>query len=427
MQIEQILIYDVSNRASFYPFSVLHPLWELRTGALRIFEKYARLFPTANIVYHSPNDLLLKSFLNRFNVNNNQIQSKPTLIIPANINPTVALFSVINEVLERNNNATSPLAFGRKESPILYIGDGNIFSKSLSNEALLNQILNNELNSTTNFDNLDFNNVDFHNYYINNLWELMDSIGNYIKQDADFFSDYITFDENDHKHVSCSQPERLRIGQDVKIEPFVYLDSSEGEIIIDDNAKIMSHSFIKGPCYIGKNTTIKSGAKIYENSSFGEYCKIGGEVEGSIFQAFSNKQHDGFIGHSFISEWVNLGAGTNNSDLKNNYGKISINVEGKIINTEKLFLGMMMGDHSKSAIGSRFNTGSVIGLSSNIFCADFPAKSVPSFSFGGDIDSPIYDFDKAIETARRVMKRRNKELSEAEIALLAEEFKLSKQ
>ncbi|MCX5749689.1 MAG: putative sugar nucleotidyl transferase [Candidatus Saganbacteria bacterium] len=198
----------------------------------------------------------------------------------------------------------------------------------------------------------------------------------------------------------------IYIGKDCKIKPGVVLDPEDGPIFIDDGAKILANSVIMGPCYIGKGTTIKAIAKIYGGTSIGPMCKVGGEVEGSIFQGYSNKQHDGFLGHSYICEWVNLGADTNNSDLKNNYSNVKVYMNGKMIDSGIMFVGLMMGDHSKAGINTMFNTGTVVGVSSNVFGAGFPPKFIPSFSWGGAEKMVEYDIEKAIQTAKAVMKRR---------------------
>ena len=154
----------------------------------------------------------------------------------------------------------------------------------------------------------------------------------------------------------------------------------------------------------------------YENTTIGPWCKIGGELEESIVQGYSNKQHDGFLGHAYLGSWVNLGADTNNSDLKNNYGIITALVNGEPVSTGSQFVGLMMGDHSKSAINMMFNTGTIVGVNSNIFCAGMPPKFVPSFSWGGDTKT-AYGFEKAVEVAAAVMKRRKIVFSDADMAI----------
>ena len=144
------------------------------------------------------------------------------------------------------------------------------------------------------------------------------------------------------------------IGKGVTVEPNVVLDASNGSIYLDDYSKVMANTVIKGPVYLGKNSIVKVSAKIYEGTSVGKVCKVGGEIEETIFQGYSNKQHDGFIGHSYIGEWVNLGADTNNSDLKNNYKTVKVYFypEEKYIDKNLQFFGMIIGDHSKSGINT---------------------------------------------------------------------------
>ncbi len=184
----------------------------------------------------------------------------------------------------------------------------------------------------------------------------------------------------------------------------------------------MAQSSIIGSCYIGKNSLIKLSAKIYEHTSIGERCKVGGEVECSIFQGFANKQHDGFLGHSFLSEWVNLGADTNVSDLKNTYSDVKIQIGNNKMTSGKKFLGVLIGDHSKTAINTMFITGSVVGLCSSIVTNDFTQKYIPSFSFGGQTNAPMYDLNKSINVSNIVMGRRGRQLTDAEIEIIKREF-----
>ncbi len=201
-------------------------------------------------------------------------------------------------------------------------------------------------------------------------------------------------------------PAHIRVAAGAKIYPGVILIAEDGPVWIDEGAKIMANSVIEGPAYIGKKSVVKIGAKIYENTSVGPVCKVGGEVEGCIFQGYANKQHDGFLGHAYLGSWVNLGADTNNSDLKNNYGPIRVLLNGRPVDTGQQFLGLMMGDHSKTAINTMFNTGTIVGVCCNIFGAGMPPKFVPSFSWGGADGLQAYDFEKAQQVARTVMARR---------------------
>lgn len=225
-------------------------------------------------------------------------------------------------------------------------------------------------------------------------------------------------------------PEKICLSSGVSLEPGVVLDASEGPVWIDSGAQIMAQTVIKGPAYIGRDTQIKVGAKIYPDTSIGPVCKIGGEVEGSIIQGYANKQHDGFLGHAYLGAWVNLGADTNNSDLKNNYGEIRVLLNGRELNTGRQFLGLMMGDHSKCAINTMFNTGTIVGVNCNIFGEGMPPKFVPSFSWGGAQGLATYNLEKAMAVAETVMNRRKIPFTSKykkmflEVKSLAEELEL---
>jgi UDP-N-acetylglucosamine diphosphorylase/glucosamine-1-phosphate N-acetyltransferase len=225
-------------------------------------------------------------------------------------------------------------------------------------------------------------------------------------------------------HLVGSQ--NIWIGEGSKVKPGVVLDAEAGPIVIGRNVTIYPNATIEGPAAIGDNSKIKIGAKIYEGTTIGPLCKVGGEVEESIIHAASNKQHDGFLGHAYLGMWVNLGADTNNSDLKNNYGEVRVIINGEPVNSGSMFVGLTMGDHSKAGINTMFNTGTVVGVSSNVFGAGFPPKYVPSFSWGGAERLTTYDPVRALEVARRVMQRRDRALSAAEEAVLREVFALTR-
>ncbi len=213
------------------------------------------------------------------------------------------------------------------------------------------------------------------------------------------------------------------VGNGTVIKPGAVLDAAKGSIVIGKNVTIMPNAFIEGPAYIGDHTIIKAGARIYHGTSVGEHCKVGGEVDASIIQSYSNKQHDGFLGHSYISSWVNIGADTNTSDLKNTYGTIKVSNGKSLIDTRLQFMGLLMGDHSKTGINVMFDTGSVVGVSCNIFGAGLPPKFLPSFAWGSGGEQFItFILEKSLETARRVMERRSVVLSPAYEKLLRNVF-----
>ena len=241
--------------------------------------------------------------------------------------------------------------------------------------------------------------------YFKNIWDGIFLQSKIIEQDANDFLHYKT--GSVHPSVVIDGGDNIFIGENVKVGAGAVLDASFGPIIIDNDTFIDIGSLIKGPIYIGKASVINPGAKLRGNISIGPKCKIGGELEDVIIQGYTNKQHDGFLGHSHLGEWINLGANTNNSDLKNNYGFVNLNNNNNIIKTNMQFLGTMMGDYSRTAISTMLNTGTIIGLGANIFDPGFQEKYIPSFSWGKD---DLVDLDKLLETIKIIKNRRNLDL-----------------
>ena len=207
--------------------------------------------------------------------------------------------------------------------------------------------------------------------------------------------------------VHVVEAENVVIGEKAVIRAGVVLDASGGPIVVGDRAVVMPNACVVGPVSIGPDSIVKAGAKILEGTSIGPVCKVGGEVEETILGAYSNKQHDGFIGNSYLGEWVNIGAASNNSDLKNNYSPVRMWCAGSMRETGRQFLGLLMGDHTKTGINTLFNTGTVVGFNCNIFSSEMPAKFVPSLSWGHGEHMTAYDLDKAMNTAAVVMERRH--------------------
>jgi UDP-N-acetylglucosamine diphosphorylase/glucosamine-1-phosphate N-acetyltransferase len=210
------------------------------------------------------------------------------------------------------------------------------------------------------------------------------------------------------------------IEEGAKIEHAI-LNAEAGPIYIGKNATIMEGSLIRGPFALCDDASIKMGAKIYGPTTVGPHCKVGGEVNNSVFQAYSNKGHDGFLGNSIIGEWCNLGADTNSSNLKNNYGFVKIyDYETQKLEPTKLqFCGLIMGDHSKSGINTMFNTATTVGVSANVFGAGFPSKYIPSFTWGGAEQSEQFILEKAFEVAENMMARRKVPFTEADRSILS--------
>ena len=198
------------------------------------------------------------------------------------------------------------------------------------------------------------------------------------------------------------------------------INTLNGPVYLGKNSEVMEGCMIRGPFSLGEHAQLKMGTKIYGSTNIGPHCKVGGEVSNSVFWGYSNKAHDGFVGNSVIGQWCNLGADTNTSNLKNNYGKVktwSIQHE-QYINTGLTFCGLLMADHSKCGINTMFNTGTVTGVCANIFGGGFPEKWIPSFSWGGPQGQVRYRLEEALETATAVMSRRNLPFTEADRKLL---------
>lgn len=221
-------------------------------------------------------------------------------------------------------------------------------------------------------------------------------------------------------------PENIFLEEGAKVE-FATLNASGGPIYIGKDAEIMEGAIIRGPFAMCEHATVKMGAKIYEETTIGPWCKVAGEIHNSVLTGYSNKGHDGYLGNSVLGEWCNIGADSNTSNLKNNYTKVKLwdYATDRFADTGLQFCGLIMGDHSKCGINTMFNTGTVVGVSANIFGSGFPRNIIPSYSWGGAAGFTLYKFTKAMETARIVMARRSLELDEFDESILEEVFKIT--
>ena len=217
-------------------------------------------------------------------------------------------------------------------------------------------------------------------------------------------------------------PEHVYLGEGATIAPRAVIDATDGPVVIDRNAHIMQNAVIIGPAYVGEGSKVKIGAKIYEGTSIGPVCKVGGEVEETIFHSYANKQHEGFAGHSYFAPWTNIGADTNTSDLKNDYSEVRMVLEGTEYRTGRQLLGTIMADHSKCGINTMFNTGTCVGVGCNIYGADYPPKAIPSYAWGGSGGFREYVFRKFASVASEVLRRRNKTFSSIEYAVFRHIF-----
>ena len=390
----QICIFEDSKYPNFYPLSYSRPVYDLVCGARTLKEKIIAEFAGTEVSLHCREYLeaLTKSSNPELSVN--EIKDDKCLFING-------------RVLCNGELKTIPL----KEDCIYKSGE-DITAVRLSGDNL--EKVKNNLSDVLNFEDLSgLPVVNVNVKTVNYIWDLISENGKQLSYDIKF----LTGQDKSYKSpknfpaVNFVNPEQVFIGQNVTIKPGVVIDATRGSVLIDDNTFIFPNAVIEGPVYVGKNSKIKTGAAIYENVSIGNVCKVGGEVEDAIIMSYSNKQHAGFIGHAYLGSWVNLGADTNCSDLKNNYSTIRVKLNGKSIDTGSQFLGLISGDHSKSAINTMFNTGTIVGFASNIFGAGFPDKYIPSFSWGGAEGISTYDLRKGMETAKIVMKRRDIDFS----------------
>jgi UDP-N-acetylglucosamine diphosphorylase/glucosamine-1-phosphate N-acetyltransferase len=245
------------------------------------------------------------------------------------------------------------------------------------------------------------------------LWDLVCDLPRHLERDWRCNTP-ITQPGGLHPTVVLQHPERICIAEDARIGAYTVIDARGGPVVIGSGTELMPFCYIQGPCFIGPDCRLKAHTRVYEGCHLGPVCRVAGELAESVIQGYSNKQHDGFLGHAYLGEWCNLGADTNNSDLKNNYGNVVVTLKGRPVKTGRRFVGLMMGDHSKTAINTMFNTGTVVGIFANIWGGGFPQTEVPPFSWGGPPGGFVpYRVDKALETARVVVDRRGKTLSPA--------------
>lgn len=374
------ILFDGAAHQGLLPFTYTRPVSEVRIGILTITEKWGKHLP-ATYSFFTENYLQEKFSL--------KTESK-NLLIFGGACPNQPLIDVLQSL---------------KENQALY-----------SNGQLLAYYSGSEINmqDAEGKDKIDFTeNVTL----INKPWDIFSHNGSELQADFDLLT-------NGRSSAKISGSNTL-IGDNIFFEEgasaeAAVLNSKEGPIYLAKNASIMEGCLVRGSLSLGESSQLKMGAKIYGPTTVGPHSKVGGEVNNSVIFGFSNKGHDGFLGNSVIGEWCNLGADTNTSNLKNNYDEVKLwsFAEQGFKPTGLQFCGLMMGDHSKCGINTMFNTGTVVGVSCNIYGSGFPRNYIPSFSWGGAGGFTDYRLDKALATASIVMKRRGIELGNVEHNLL---------
>ncbi|MFH0733665.1 MAG: GlmU family protein [bacterium] len=409
--VDSICIFEGIYYKRLLPLVYMRPEYDLRCGILTLREKIQRSYPDIPVTLHCRGYLTETMKENNPGFLINEINGKSCLFVNGR---TLADSSFIEKI---------PL----DGDDILYVNSDQIIAARVSGTKL--DILKHSLNDVfTLSDFSDLFKVEIDVKLISYPWDLIYNNGKAIIDD---FNWIVTDKKNTirgkiYEGAYLLNKENIFVDDGAVVKPGAVLDAESGPIYIGKNAIIFPNAFILGPCFIGAYTQIKASAKIYEDTSIGEVCKVGGEVEASIIHSYSNKQHDGFLGHSYLGMWVNLGADTNNSDLKNNYGSVKVIINDEQIDSGMQFMGLTMGDHAKTAINTMFNTGTVVGVASNIFGGGFPEKYIPSFTWGGPEATTTYDLERSIDVARRVMARRKKAFTEATERLLKKVFDLTR-
>lgn len=401
-----ICLFEDEDYKNLLPLVYLRPVYELKCGIFSLKEKIKNYFGNQHYFFHSRK--LLQNYI-REKYNDELVNNLPN-----------AKTIFINGRVLIDNNLFKKIL--KLKSNQAYVNNRNVVAAYLDEKSV--QDLKSSTDDFYHFEELQLEKIEIDTELIKYPWDIINNNADQIRKDFSFI-DLKRKSKKRFENIAITNLKNIFMSKTAQVFPFVTFDSSEGPIIIDEGAKILSHTFIEGPAYIGRNSLVKAHTSIYHGTSIGEFCKVGGEIESSILHSFSNKQHEGFLGHSYLASWINLGAGTNNSDLKNNYSKVSLILNDERVNSGSQFLGAIIGDHTKTAINTKINTGSVFGIACNIFGNDFPPKYLPSFSWGGSESISKYDFNKFIETATIVMSRRNVNLSLAEKELLKNIYELT--
>ena len=383
------ILFDGPARKKLLPFTYTRPVADLRIGILTIREKWEKhLGSTTSTITE---EYLSEKFP--------MVEFEENVMINASYIPTEVL---VEQVLDLQENQA------------LFDGDDIVafYTKDTQEEI--------------DFDTYEQLEVTVEGVFkIENNWDIFSKNHEAIQLDYDLITEGRISAEIP-KGVQTLHAENIFIEEGAKLN-FCTLNASAGPIYIGKDAEIMEGALIRGPFALCEHAAVKMGAKIYTGTTIGPYCKVGGEVTNSVLMAYSNKGHDGYLGNSVLGEWCNIGADSNNSNLKNNYEEVRLwdyETEG-FAKTGLQFCGLMMGDHSKCGINTMFNTGTVIGVSVNIFGTGFPRNFVPSFSWGGASGFTTYKTNKAFQTAKLVMERRNIPFDEQEAAILEYVFEES--
>ena len=371
----QINLDDNGLHLRFAPLTLTRPIGNLRMGILTNDERWKAFLPDAEIGFTTEKYLSKKfsSVENGIRVNASVIPNEDLIAAIMHLENDTALY--LNELLLAE--------YGVAASKIQFKGEVPVI--------------------------------------LENRWDLFQKNDLVLKADYELITAGRKSQKLSKSNTVIGSSELIFLEEGAKVEASI-VNTTSGPIYIGKDAEIMEGSIVRGPLAMCEHSALKLGTKIYGATTLGPHCKVGGEVNNSVFQAYSNKGHEGFVGNSLIGEWCNLGADTNTSNLKNNYGSVSTYSyeTEKEEKTNVQFMGLTMGDHSKCGINTMFNTSTVVGVSCNIYGADFPPKFIPSFSWGGSAGFVPFKFEKAIEYANNMMERRGLKLLEEEVEIFSE-------
>ncbi|MCX6257734.1 MAG: GlmU family protein [Bacteroidia bacterium] len=390
---KNLILFDDNSWAELLPLTYTRPVAEIRTGILTIREKWEKM--TGTMCSWFTQDYLQEKF--------RLITGSDNILINGSVIPDEHL---VAEVMKLVNGE----ALVREDCLIAAAMD----------ESMVEDFRNK--------DNCEFKNITYPIPFLklNNLWEIFCLNGELIKADFKMII-HGRVSQPVSKTVNVINPGNIFIEEGARLE-FVTLNAENGPVYIGKNAEIMEGSLIRGPFALCENAVVKMGAKIYGPTTIGPYSKAGGEINNCVLFSYSNKAHDGFLGNSVIGEWCNLGADSNNSNLKNNYAEVKLwsHSKERFMSTGLQFCGLIMGDHSKCGINTMLNTGTVVGVFVNLFGSGFPRNFIPSFSWGGPNSGyTTYNKTAAFYVAKTVMERRDLIFDETEKKILNAVFDMT--
>jgi UDP-N-acetylglucosamine diphosphorylase/glucosamine-1-phosphate N-acetyltransferase len=382
------ILFDGNMRSSLLPFTFTRPVAEIRIGILTIREKWEKYLGAATSSLTEP--YLSKKFPLK--------TASSNILINASFLPDLKLLNSIRELKE--------------QEVLLYEGEPIAVASALVPEVV----------EMAKYKAVEYKGEVFR---LKNTWDIFSANGEAIKRDFDL----LTRGRRSAPIPGTNQlinPENIFLEEGARVEHSI-LNATEGPIYIGRNAEIWEGNLIRGAFALGEQAVVKMGAKIYGPTTVGPYAKVCGEINNSVIFGYSSKGHDGYLGNSVLGEWCNIGADSNNSNLKNNYAKVRLwnYATESFEHTGLQFCGLMMGDHSKTAINTMFNTGTVIGVNSNIYVPGFPRNFIPSFSWGGASGFSTYQPGKAFDTARVMMARRDVEFSPEDAEILQHVFDIT--